>query len=72
MSKEIDISAIKIDNATLDACIAVLREQRDIYRTPEFAFPNGCIHSITTTTMHIKELEELRAPEHDVKGVGDE
>lgn len=47
-------------NKVIDECIDVLKEKRETYRSPEFSYPNGCLHSIVMATMHIKDLEDLK------------
>mgnify|MGYP003650193467 CR=1 FL=1 len=63
---------MEIDNKTLDACILALGEQREIYRTPEFSWPNGCLNSVVTTSQNINALEKLRDNTPEItRGSGD-
>jgi len=47
-------------DAVIEECIQVLRDKVEIYKSPQFAYPSGCIHSVITTRMHIDALAAMK------------
>lgn len=51
---------VVMDPYTIDKCIEALEAQKEIYKSPQYAYPNGCIHSVVTVNRHIEILKDLK------------
>lgn len=56
-----------VANDALERVIEMLKVQREIYRSPNYSYPNGSLNDIVLTTAHIERVENLKTASKEAK-----